>query len=193
MKTFELKGTLRTDLGKKATKDLRASEKVPCVLYGGNEILHFAVESADLRHLVYSPNVYIVNINIDGKTSQAIMKEIQFHVVSDAVEHIDFLQVAEDKKITVSLPVQLNGLAEGVKQGGKLVLKQRLLKAKALPKDLPETLDVDVTELTMGKTIKVGDLSFPNIEILDSKNAVVATIKLTRSAMSAKTEAAGKK
>ncbi len=192
MKTFDLKGDVRNDLGKKATQELRANEKVPCVLYGGNDVTHFTVASADLRHLVYSPNVYIVNLTINGKASQAIMKEIQFHGVTDAIEHIDFLQVSEDKKITVSLPVQLNGLAEGVKQGGKLVLKQRLLKVKAFAKDMPDTLNVDVTELVMGKTIKVGELNFPGLEILNAKNAVVATIKLTRSAMSAKQEA-GKK
>jgi large subunit ribosomal protein L25 len=192
MKTFDLKGVVRTDVGKKATKELRANEKVPCVLYGGNSVTHFIVEGADLRHLVYSPNVYIVNLSIDGKASQAIMKDIQFNGVTDAIEHIDFLQVTDDKKITVLLPVQLNGLAEGVKQGGKLVLKQRLLKVKAFAKDMPDILNVDVTELGMGKSIKVGDLNFANLEVLNAKNAVVTTIKLTRSAMSAKQEA-GKK
>ncbi len=189
MKTIDIKGAVRTELGKKATKALRAEEKVPCVVYGGEEVIHFATTNNDLRNLVYSPNVYIVHLNIDGKEVKAIMKDISFHPVTDAVEHIDFLEISDDKKITLSVPVKLNGLADGVRQGGKLMLSQRYLKVRALASDLPDTMDIDVVKLQLGKTIKVGELSYDNIELLDAKNSVVCAVKLTRSAMAAKAAA----
>ncbi len=190
MKTIEVKGTERNDLGKKATKALRTEERVPCVVYGGKSNIHFSVAVNDLRNLVYTPHVYIVNLDVDGKKTQALMKEISFHAVTDAVEHIDFLEIADDKKVTISVPVKLKGLAEGVRQGGKMMLNSRYLKVKALPKDLPDTMDIDVTKLALGKTIKVGELNYDNIELLDAKNAVVCAVKLTRSAMAARAAAA---
>ena len=185
MKTFELKGTLRKELGKKATKADRASENVPCVLYGGTENVHFTTVERDLRKLIYTPEVFVVNLDIDGKKSKAIMKELQFHPVSDRILHIDFLQINEVKPVVVELPVKLEGLAEGVKAGGKLSLEMRKLKVKGLYTDIPENIVVDVTSLNLGKSIQVGKINIPKLEILNSKIAVVAQVKLTRAARGA--------
>jgi large subunit ribosomal protein L25 len=186
MKTFDIKGTERKNVGKKSTKELRRNQMVPCVLYGGEKNIHFAVEEKAFQYLVYTPNVYIVNLDIDGKKYQAVMQDLQFHPVSDTIEHIDFLEIADDRKVNIAIPVKLNGLAEGVKQGGKLMLKLRKLKVRGLPKDFPDTLDIDVTSLVLGKSIKVGELNFKNLDLLDAKNAVVVSVKLTRSAISSK-------
>ncbi len=123
MKTFELKGIARPELGKKAAKSVRANESIPCVLYGGKEILHFQVEAADVRKLIYSPEIFVVALDVEGKKVNAILKEIQFHPVKDTVLHIDFLEIFDDKPIIMEVPVRLIGLAEGVKQGGKLTRK----------------------------------------------------------------------
>lgn len=185
MKTIEIKGTERKDVGKKATRELRKNEQVPCVLYGGEKNVHFSAQAKDFRHLVYTPNVYIVNLEIGKKKYQAVMQDIAFHSVTDAILHIDFLQVFEEKKVVIGIPVNLTGSSVGVLEGGKLILNQRKLKVRAFAKDLPDTLDVDVTDMAIGKTRKVSELSFDNIDLLDPKNGVVAAVRLTRSAMSA--------
>jgi len=185
MKTFELKGTVRTGLGKKATKAERVAENVPCVLYGGTENVHFITTVSELRKLVYTPEVFIVNLDIDGKVTKSIMKALQFHPVTDKVLHIDFLQVTEDKPVIVEIPVKLEGLAEGVKAGGKLALEMRKLKVKGLYTQIPENIVIDVTPLGLGKSVQVAKVSVPNLEILNAKNAVVAQVKLTRAARGA--------
>ncbi|PKP11595.1 MAG: 50S ribosomal protein L25 [Bacteroidetes bacterium HGW-Bacteroidetes-4] len=193
MKTFDLKGNKRTELGKKSTRELRKQELVPCVLYGGVENIHFSVISKDFKDLVYTPNVYLVNLDIDGKKFRAAMQNIQFNSVSDEIEHVDFLEISDTKLMNIQIPVKLTGVSEGVKQGGKLMLKMRKLRVKGIPKDFPDTLDIDISALMLGKSIKVGELSFKNLELLDPKNAVVTTVRLTRSAMSAKQQAEGAK
>lgn len=193
MKVFELKGTLRTDLGKKATKADRVGDNVPCVLYGGAENVHFNATVSDLRKLIYTPEVFIVDLTVAGKSCKAIMKALQFHPVSDKVLHIDFLEVSENKPVVVEIPVQLNGLAEGVKAGGKLALEMRKLRVKGLFTNFPERINIDVTNLGLGKTIQVGALKLDNLEILNAKNAVVAQVKLTRAARGAAAAAASKK
>jgi large subunit ribosomal protein L25 len=190
MKTFDLKGTVRTDLGKKATKADRVAETVPCVLYGGAENTHFTTTISDIRKLIYTPEVYVVNLDIDGKKTKSIMKALQFHPVSDKVLHIDFLQLTEDKPVVVELPVKLEGLAEGVKAGGKLSLEMRKLKVKGLYTQIPENIVIDVTALALGKSIQVAKVSVKNLEILNNKNAVVAQVKLTRAARGAAATAA---
>jgi large subunit ribosomal protein L25 len=192
MKTFELKGIVRTDLGKKATKADRVAETVPCVLYGGKENIHFTTTISDIRKLIYTPEVFIVDLEIDGKKTKSIMKALQFHPVSDKVLHIDFLQVSEDKPVIVELPVKLEGLAEGVKAGGKLSLEMRKLKVKGLYTQFPENIVIDVTSLGLGKSIQVSKVSVGKLEILNAKNAVVAQVKLTRAARGAAAAAAGK-
>ena len=185
MKTFDLKGTVRTDLGKKATKAERTVDNVPCVLYGVAENVHFTTTVSEIRKLVYSPEVFVVNLEIGGKVTKAIMKALQFHPVTDKVLHMDFLAISEDKPVIVNLPVKLEGLAEGVKAGGKLALEMRNLKVKGLYTQIPENIVIDVTELGLGKSIQVAKVSVPNLEILNAKNAVVAQVKLTRAARGA--------
>ena len=157
---------MRTETGKKATRELRKDNGVPCVLYGtqkdenGNQVAtHFTVPTEGLRNLVYTPHIYVVDLNIDGKIVNAIMKDIQFHPVTDKILHVDFYQIDESKPIVMEVPVKLEGLAEGVKAGGKLALQIRKLKVKALYNVIPERLVVDVTPLGLGKTIKVGELN----------------------------------
>ena len=198
MKSIEIKGSLRTETGKKATHSLRQNNGVHCVLSGmqkdenGNQVAtHFTVTVDGLRKLVYTPHIYVVDLNIDGKIVNAIMKDIQFHPVTDAILHVDFLQINEENPIVMEVPVQLEGLAEGVKAGGKLALQIRKLKVKALYNLIPERLVVNVTNLGLGKTIKVGELNYEGLTLLNAKEAVVCAVKLTRAARGAQA-AAGK-
>lgn len=191
MKTFDLSGSARADFGKKAAKAIRAEKNVPCVLYGGENNVNFIVSASDLRKLIYTPEVYLVNLTIDGKTSKAIVKEIQFHPVSEAILHMDFLEVSENKPVAVEIPVQLTGLAEGVKAGGKLNLEMRKLRVKGIYTNIPERIVLDVTSLALGKKIQVCDVVLDNLEVLNAKNAVVAQVKMTRAARGA-AAAAGK-
>ena len=190
MKTFELAGEVRSEVGKKATKAVRSAEAIPCVLYGGKENVHFTVTESAVRKLVYSPYVFVVNLTVGGVTTTSIMKELQFHPVTDKILHLDFLEISETKPVVVEVPVQLLGLAEGVKAGGKLSLETRKLKVKGLYKNIPEKIDVDVTSVGLGKTVQVGKLQVKDLEILNNKNAVVAQVKLTRAARGAAEAAA---
>ncbi|WP_334166512.1 50S ribosomal protein L25/general stress protein Ctc [Phocaeicola paurosaccharolyticus] len=192
MKSIEIKGTVRTDLGKKATQELRKNNSVPCVVYGVEKdekglpvATHFSVPADGLRNLVYTPHIYVVNLEIDGKVVNAILKDIQFHPVKDTILHVDFYQIDESKPIVMEVPVQLEGLAEGVRAGGKLALQLRKLKVKALYNTIPERLKVDVTPLGLGKTIKVGELHYDGLELMNAKAAVVCAVKLTRAARGA--------
>lgn len=185
MKTLELNGSLRTDLGKKANKALRISELVPCELYGGSENIHFALNEKDLDKLLFTPEVYVVKINIDGKLFTCILRDVQYHPTNDKALHADFFQVFEDKAFEVEIPVKVHGFAVGVQAGGKLAIGLRKLKVKALMANLPENLDIDVTQLGLGKSIQVGQLSYENLELLNAKNAVVVQVKLTRAARAA--------
>lgn len=188
MQSFELKAEKRNDLGKKATNAVRVEGKVPCVLYGAGENVHFSVVEKDLAKLLYTPVVYTINIDISGKTYSAVMREIQFHPVTDRVLHIDFYQITENKPVIIEVPVKLQGFAEGVQAGGKLALIVRKLKVKALLGDLPGELVLDVTNLGLGKSIKVKDLSYDKFQIMNAKDVVVAQIKLTRAARAAAQE-----
>lgn len=192
MKSIEIKGTVRTDLGKKATQELRKNNSVPCVVYGVEKdekglpvATHFSVPADGLRNLVYTPHIYVVNLDIDGKVINVILKDIQFHPVKDTILHVDFYQIDESKPIVMEVPVQLEGLAEGVRAGGKLALQLRKLKVKALYNTIPERLKVDVTPLGLGKTIKVGELHYDGLELMNAKAAVVCAVKLTRAARGA--------
>ena len=197
MKTFELKGEVRDSYGKKAASSFRKEGFVPCVVYGGNnsENISFIVKDGDVRSLIYTPEVFIVNLTLGDKTMMAILKEIQFHPVTDRVLHIDFLHVFPAMPVVIDIPVRLSGLAEGVKAGGKLSLDSRKLKVKALYDKLPEELVVNVADLGLGKSIQVGELSFEGLDILSPKNAVVCRVQLTRAARgaAAAAAAAGKK
>ncbi len=180
MKTFDLKGYLRTDLGKKASDELRKKELVPCVLYGGGENVHFYTSVLALKNLVYTPNVYIVNIDIEGKKYRAVMREIQFHPVTDKILHIDFYQIFDDKPVVIDIPIKIIGNSVGVKRGGKLKIAKRYLKVKALPNYLPDVLEINVDDLDIGQHIRVGKLNFENLTIINKPNELVVSVLTTR-------------
>ncbi|MFA6746115.1 MAG: 50S ribosomal protein L25/general stress protein Ctc [Bacteroides graminisolvens] len=187
MKSIEVKGTARTiaehsSEQSRALKALRKNNCVPCVLYGAGDNVHFTVTNDEVRNLIYTPHIYIVDLVIDGKKVKAILKDAQFHPVKDTILHIDFFQIDELKPIIMEVPVQLEGLAEGVKAGGKLTLQMRKLKVKALYNVIPEKLTVNVAHLGLGKTVKVGELSYEGLTLLNAKEAVVCAVQLTRAA-----------
>ena len=192
MKEINVKGTARAAFGKKAAREIRKANAVPCNLYGEAKdengapvALPFTVTNDELRNLIYSPDIYAVNLNIDGKECKAILKEIQFHPVKDNVLHVDFYEITDTKPIVMEVPIKLNGLAEGVKAGGRLAGSVRKLKVKAVYTNIPERLNFDVTSLGLGKTIKVGELHFEGLELVTSKEVVVCQVKMTRGARSA--------
>ncbi|MFP4059196.1 MAG: 50S ribosomal protein L25/general stress protein Ctc [bacterium] len=180
MKFIDLKGSIRESVGKKDSKKLRKKGNVPCVLYGGEEIKHFHAHENTFKDLIYTHVVYIVNLEIDGEKHKAILKDIQFHPVTDKILHIDFIEVFDDEPVVVHMPIELTGSSEGIKAGGKLRQRRRELKVKALYKDLPDVLKVDITKLNIGDTLKVGDLSYPNIEMLDPHRAMVVGVVSSR-------------
>lgn len=192
MKEINVAGQKRTNLGKKASKELRKEGLVPCNLYGlatkdgKPEAYSFAMSMKEVRKIVYTPHIYVINIVIEGESHHtAILKEIQFHPVTDAVLHIDFLEVNDQKPITIGIPVKMVGLAQGVKDGGRLNLSVRKIDVTAPYQQIPEHLDVDVTNLRIGKSIKVGELSYEGLELATGKDVIVCSIKMTRAAMSA--------
>ena len=192
MKEISINGQKRTDTGKKASKLLRKEGLVPCNLYGEKkgenglpEALSFAIPATQLRKVVYSPDVYVVNLTIDGAPYKAVMKELQFHPTTDALLHIDFYEVNETKPITIGIPVKLTGHAQGVRDGGRLSQAVRQLNVTAPYKQIPEALEIDVTNLALGKTIKVADLNFEGLEIATPAQVVVCSVKATRASRSA--------
>ena len=186
MKSFDLKGTARTEVGKKSTNELRKNNGIPCVLYGiEKEAKAFAVTTDAVRKLVYTPDIHVVNLTIDGVECKAVLKDIQFHPVKDTILHMDFLQIVEDKAIVMEVPTILTGLAAGVKLGGKLQQAIRKIKVKAVYANIPEKLTVDVTELGLGKSIKVGELSFEGLELVTPAQTVVCSVAATRASREA--------
>lgn len=185
MKSMTINGDLRAAQSKQELKKLRAEGKVPCVLYGGKEQIHFSAPALDFRHLVYTPEVYTVNLNVNGQTHTAIMKDIQFHAVTDAIMHIDFLQLFEDKPVTMAVPVKITGNAVGVRAGGILFNKLRRLTVSALPKDLPDNIEVNIDNLNIGDDIRVRDLEVEGVDFLDVPSNVIAGVKTTRATAAA--------
>jgi len=197
MKEISISGTARTEVGKKATKAVRNSGNVPCVLYGEKRdekglpvATHLIVSEQQINKLIYTPNIYLVNLTIDGEEHKAIIKETQFHPVKDNVLHVDFYEVNAEKPIVVGVPIAPQGLAEGVRAGGRLISMVRKLNVRAPYADIPEKLNIDVTSLALGKSIKVGDLSFDKLELVTPKDVIVCTVKMTRAAMGAAAAAA---
>ena len=192
MLEISVSGQSRTDLGKKASKLLRKEGLIPCNIYGiekGENGLpvakSFVVPFSEIRKVVYTPNVYVVNINIEGVEKKAVIKELQFHPVSDALLHVDFLEITAEKPVTVGIPVKLVGHAAGVRNGGRLALAVRQLKVTASYLNIPEILEIDVTPLEIGKSIKVGELHFEGLEFATSKEVVVCSVQMTRQARAA--------
>lgn len=214
MQVFKLKAEPRTALGKKATKALRAEGKIPAVLNGGEVVTlpyegtllegqkvveigdgkglittDLYVNIEDVRKLIYTPNIYAIELEFDGTTRMAVIKDLQFQPVKDTLLHIDFLEVNETKPVEIEIPVRLEGHAEGVKAGGKLQLSKKKLKVKAIYTNIPDRLVINIDHLGLGKTLQVGDLHFEGLELVNAKNAVVCAVQLTRAARGAQANA----
>lgn len=218
MKTFVLDGKVREGLGKKATRELRKEGFIPAVLNGGAIVnlpyegtlangekvveiengrgvivTEFAISPEAVRKLVYTPEIFVIDLTIGDKKVKAVLKDIQFHPVKDTILHMDFLEVYEDKPISMEVPVKLEGHAEGVKAGGKLQLSMKKLRVKAIYSNIPERLVINIDNLGLGKTLQVGELNFEGLELTNAKNAVVCAVNLTRAARGAAAAAAAKK
>ncbi|MDR2009239.1 MAG: 50S ribosomal protein L25/general stress protein Ctc [Bacteroidales bacterium] len=180
MKHFEVNANLRTDLGKKATKKVRKDENIPCVIYGGEENVHFYTSQSAVRKLIYTPDVMFADIIIDGKKHVSIVKDIQFHPVSDKILHIDFYEVKTDKPIKIGIPMKVTGSSPGVKAGGKLKQNVRKINVKGLMDDIPEYFNVDISNLRIGQSIRIKDLSSDILEFTDPKNSVVMMVASAR-------------
>ena len=185
MKAIAIEGTSRELGGKKLAKQIRREGLVPCVIYGGAENVHFSASQTALRPLIYTPDFHKVNITVEGKTYTAIMKKLQEHPVTDAVLHIDFQELVEGRPIFTEIPVRLVGLAKGVKNGGKLMTKMRALKVKILPKNLVSEIEVDVTELEVGKSVRIKDVKAEGIQFINSPATPIASVDITRALRSA--------
>lgn len=180
MKVVSMSGSLRENVGKKDARKVRDNGSVPCVLYGGKEQLHFFTDSKNFQQIVFTPEVCFVKININGKEYMAILQDIQYHPVTDIVYHADFMEINDEKPIVLNIPIKISGTAPGVLKGGKLVQKFRKLKIKALPKNMPEVIDVNISTLDIAGALKVADFANENYTLLDNKNNTIVTINVTR-------------
>ena len=186
MKTYQLAAEPRTALGKKATKAIRDEKKIPVVLNTKeHEAEHLMVTQDAVRNLVYTPDIFAIELDVNGNKRMAVLKDIQFHPVKDSILHMDLLEVTEDKPVTIEVPVKLEGHAEGVRAGGKLTLSMKKLKVKAPYTHIPERVVIKVDNLALGKTLQIGDLHFEGLELMNAKNAVVCAVQLTRAARGA--------
>ena len=183
MKSVEIQGTLRTDIGSKYAQAERKAGNVPCVIYGGEAPVHFSAPILAFKSLVYTPEAKTATITVDGKTVEAVIQDMQFHPVTDALIHIDFIQLVEGKAVTMNIPVVLNGQARGVLNGGKLKMVLRTLSVRALPNEMPESIELNITNLRIGKSIRVSDVVPAGYEILNADTAVIVTIKKARGAV----------
>jgi large subunit ribosomal protein L25 len=188
MKTIEIKGSFRNELGKKSSKQLRKLNNVPCVIYGKEENIHFYAHENSFKHLVYTHKAHLVKLDLEGKEFNVVLKDIQFHPVSDKIIHADFIEVFDNKPVIISIPIQVHGDSVGVKAGGKLAIRKRTLKVKGFANDLPEYLPIDITEIKIHQSVKVGDLSFDKIELLDPKIDAVLTVATSRVAQKTEEE-----
>jgi large subunit ribosomal protein L25 len=178
-----LSGSLRANVGKKDAKALRNEGLVPCVLYGQGEQTHFAVKRVPLEKLVFSPDVYQIELDIDGKKAKAIIRELQQHPTKDTVQHIDFLELNDAKEVRVKLPVRLSGSSRGVRAGGKLMQVFRHMQCQGLPSALPEEISIDISPMSIGQSFRVSNIEIPGVKILDPANAVVVAVKMARGAV----------
>ncbi|MFO7656955.1 MAG: 50S ribosomal protein L25 [Bacteroidales bacterium] len=193
MKTFDISVKKRTSLGKKSTKLLRSEGNVPCVMYGGGDTSHFYAHENSFRNLIYTHHVYMVNFDIEGDMHKAIIKEIQFHPVTDKVQHIDFIEVSEKEPAVIDIPIEIKGNSIGIKNGGKLRQRRRLLKVKGLITKIPDLLEIDISDLDIGHSLKVKDLKYDDLELLDPPQAMVIGVissRLAAKGMAAPVEAA---
>jgi len=181
MNTITIEATKRADLGRKSTKTLRNEGQIPCVLYGGENNVHFFAPTKSFKPVVYTPDFNVVELQVEGQNYKCVLKDLQFHPVSDDLLHLDFIELVDDKKVVVDLPLRFEGLASGVKAGGKLLAQMRKLRVKALPKDLVSEIKVDVTNLELGKSMKVKELDLGDLEIMSSLQTPMVSIEIPRS------------
>ncbi|ULQ56787.1 50S ribosomal protein L25 [Flavihumibacter rivuli] len=194
MKTITIEGQLRTELGKKAARQLRSEGKVPGVIYGGAKEISFTATAAAFKPLVYTGEFQVAEVKVDGQSYKCILKDLQFDKVSDSLNHVDLLELVEDKKVIATLPLRLTGAPAGVKAGGKLIVKMKALKVKTLPKFLKESIEMDITNLDLNENVRVEDVKVENMEILNSPRIPIASIVMTRQLKQEEAEAAkGKK
>jgi large subunit ribosomal protein L25 len=182
MKSFALSSEAR-EISKIANRALRNQGKVPCVLYGGEKQVYFSILENDLDKLVNTPSVFLVEIDFEGTTYKAILQDIQFHPLTDRIDHVDFLQIFDDKEVTMNIPINFNGSAIGVKNGGNLLIRRRTIKTRALPANLPDAIEVNIEDLKIGKTIFVGDIRDEKYTYLAQDNAVIVGVKMARGAV----------
>lgn len=185
MKTVSISGSLRENVGSKDAKNARREGKIPCVVYGGKEQLCFYVEETEFKPLVFTPDTHLVKLNVSGKEFDAILQDMQYHPISDAIIHADFLQIFPDKAVKLDIPIKTVGNSPGVIKGGKLTIKMRKLKVKALPAHMPDSIDIDISELDIAQSFCVEDVKIENLEILDPAANVIVTIKATRASAAA--------
>ena len=184
MKSVSINGVARVNLGKKFAKQLRNKEHVPCVIYGGDsEPIHFHAHTNEFRKIVYTPDVFLIDITIDNTTIRATMSDIQFHPVTDKIIHIDFIKIIDGKSVKVNVPVSIIGNAIGVRNGGRLALNIRKLLVEGLAENLPETIEIDITQLKIGHSVRVSDIAIDAISILSNPNDVVVGVKTSRAAV----------
>lgn len=181
MKSFAINGSARASIGKTNSKELRLAGLVPCVLYGGEKQLHFSLSSVDLDKVIYTPSVYIIELNIEGATYRAIVKDIQFHPVTDNTLHVDFLELIEDKKVMVNIPFKTNGVPLGVRNGGKLRINKRALTISAFPKDLPDSIELNIETMRIGHSVRIKDIE-GDFEFLHPENQIVVAVNMARGA-----------
>lgn len=192
MKTIAISGSPRENVGKRDAKELRYEGKVPAVLYGGQEQIHFAVVATDLREAIYTPEANFLEIDINGTKSKAIIKELQFHPLTDLLLHVDFLQLFDDKEILMEIPVKLTGTSPGVKMGGKLVQKLRKLRVKALPANMPQVVEVSIAKLEVGNLFRVRDIAKGDYVITNTPEDTIVSVGMSRALKQAEQQA-GKK
>ncbi len=190
MKSIAISGSRRENVGKRDAKELRYEGKVPAVLYGGADQIHFAVSAADLKGLVYTPDVHFVDIDVEGTKAKAILQDIQFHPLTEQILHVDFLRLNDTKPFVMEIPVKLTGTSPGVKMGGKLIQKLRKLRVKAFPKDMPQYVEVPMESLELGKSVRVGELNFPNFQITNNADDTLVSVVMSRALKQAEQEAA---
>ncbi len=188
MKTVQLSGSPRASVGKKDAKAVRNAGAIPCVLYGTGEQIYFSVRKVDMEKIVFSPDVYQIELDIDGTKKNAIIQELQMHPVKDTIEHVDFLALVDDKPVKVDIPVKLTGRSKGVLSGGRLQQVFRRLRVEGLPKDIPAFIELDITKLNIGNAIRVGQIEIPGVKLLNASNAVVVSVKMARGAVKANDE-----
>lgn len=190
MKTVKLSGSLRANVGKTNANTLRANGQVPCVIYGAGEQIHFSADIRHFKNIIFTPETNLVDVEVDGKTYTTILQEAQYHKINDSLIHADFLQVTDNKPVTVQLPIKTIGQAEGVKAGGKLVVKLRKVKVKGLISKLPEFVEIDITNLAIGGSISAGDVKVDGITLLHPKNISLVSVNTTRAVAQAEADAA---